>query len=200
MKLLFQKDFWLNKLSFSNTEGNVLVWIAGFLFLYFLYKIPSPFDYILATVVGFIGLAFYTIDALAPEEEIPRQAITLGPNELIITASEDGLFYVYGEANGKWLKFLIDTGAFGITLSPQAASRIGINLKSLQFTQSFDTANGIGLGAPYWLKSFSIGPLEFAETEVSINKTELSESILGMSFLGRFRSFEFRGNKLFLRK
>ena len=73
MKLLFQKDFWLNKLSFSNTEGNVLVWIVGVLFLYFLYKIPFPFDVILATVVGFIGLAFYTIDALAPEEEKDKQ-------------------------------------------------------------------------------------------------------------------------------
>ena len=198
--LSIQEVFLLDKLSFSSNEGKALAWSAGFLFLYFLYKMPSPFDYILATVVGFIGLAFYTIDALAPEEKIPRQPITLGPNELIITASENGLFYVYGEANGKWLKFMIDTGASCIILSPQAASRIGINLKSLQFTQSFDTANGIGLGAPYWLKSFSIGPLEFAETEVSINKTELSESILGMSFLGRFRSFEFRGNKLFLRK
>ena len=73
MKWFFQKAFWLDKLSFSNTEGNVLVWMVVFLFLCFLYQLPSPFDYILATVVGFIGLTFYTIDALAPEEETDEQ-------------------------------------------------------------------------------------------------------------------------------
>ena len=95
---------------------------------------------------------------------------------------------------------MIDTGASDITLSPQAASRIRINLKSLQFTQPYRTANGIGLGAPYWIQSFSIGSFGFAETKVSINESELSHSLLGMSFLERLQSFEFRGNKLVLRK
>ena len=91
MKLLFQKDFWLNKLSLSNTEGNVLVWIVGVLFLYFLYKIPFPFDVILATVVGFIGLAFYTIDALAPEEEKDKQ------QELLLNGKKtESLFLALG--------------------------------------------------------------------------------------------------------
>ena len=81
----------LDKLSFSNTEGNVLVWIVGVLFLYFLYKIPSPFDVILATVVGFIGLAFYTIDALAPEEEKDKQ------QELLLNGKKtESLFLALG--------------------------------------------------------------------------------------------------------
>jgi len=133
-------------------------------------------------------------------ELIPGQAITSRPNELIVTASEDGHFYVNGKANGKRVRFMIDTGASDITLGPQTASRIGIDLKSLQFTQRYRTANGIGLGAPYWLKSFSIGSFGFAKTKVSINKTDLSHSLLGMSFLERLQSFEFRGDKLFLRK
>ena len=173
------------RIKFGEVVRNVSIWtgLAAFLLLGYTYR--TELSGIMYRVGG---------------ELIPGQAIPSRPNELIITASGDGHFYVNGKANGKRVQFMIDTGASDITLSPQAASRIGIKLKSLQFTQSFDTANGIGLGAPYWLKSFSIGPLEFAETEVSINKTELSESILGMSFLGRFRSFEFRGNKLYLRK
>jgi len=133
-------------------------------------------------------------------ELMPGQATNSAPNELLITASMDGHFYLNGKANGKRIRFMIDTGASDITLSPQAASRIGIDLKSLKFTQRYQTANGIGFGAHHWLKSLSIGPFRFSETKVSINQSEMSDSLLGMSFLERLQSFEFRGDKLYLRK
>ena len=133
-------------------------------------------------------------------ELVPGQAITSGPNELTIIASADGHFYINGRANGKRVRFMIDTGASDTVLTPQVASRIGIDLKSLQFTQRYQTANGIGFGAHYWLETFSIGPFVFSETKVSINQSEMSESLLGMSFLRRLRSFEFRGKNLYLRR
>ena len=133
-------------------------------------------------------------------ELMPGIAVPSSPNEIIIIASDDGHFYVNGKANGKHLRFMIDTGASDIMLSPRAASRIGINLNTLQYTQRYQTANGIGLGAPYRLKRFSIGPFAFAETKVSINKSEMSQSLLGLSFLQRLKSYEFRGDKLYLRK
>ena len=102
-------------------------------------------------------------------ELIPGQAIVSGANELMIAASADGHFYVNGRANGKRVRFLIDTGASEIVLSPRAAERIGVDLKTLRFTQQYQTANGIGFGAAHWLKSFSIGSFEFSETKVSIN-------------------------------
>ena len=173
------------RIKFGEVVRNVSIWtgVAAFLLLGYTYR--TELSGIMYRVGG---------------ELIPGQAIPSRPNELIITASGDGHFYVNGKANGKRVQFMIDTGASDITLSPQAASRIGINLKSLQFTQRYRTANGIGLGAPYWLKSFSIGSFGFAETKVSINKSELSHSLLGMSFLEHLQSFEFQGNKLYLRK
>ena len=173
------------RIKFGEVVRNVSIWtgLAAFLLLGYTYR--TELSGIMYRVGG---------------ELIPGQAIPSRPNELIITASGDGHFYVNGKANGKRVQFMIDTGASDITLSPQAASRIGINLKSLQFTQRYRTANGIGLGAPYWLKSFSIGSFGFAETKVSINKSELSHSLLGMSFLEHLQSFEFQGNKLYLRK
>ena len=133
-------------------------------------------------------------------ELILGQATNSGPNEHLIIASMDGHFYLKGKANGKDIRFMIDTGASDIILSPQAASRVGIDLKSLKFTQRYQTANGIGFGAHHWLKSLSIGPFRFSEIKVSINQSEMSESLLGMSFLERLQSFEFRGDKLYLRK
>ena len=131
---------------------------------------------------------------------MPGLAIPLSPDEIIISASQNGHFYVNGKANGKRLRFMVDTGASDIMLSPKAASRIGIDLGSLQFNKRYRTANGVGLGASYRLERFSIGPFQFAETKVSINQAEISHSLLGMSFLEQLQSFEFQGDKLYLRK
>jgi aspartyl protease family protein len=133
-------------------------------------------------------------------ELVPANAVATDDNGLVITASADGHFYVNGRANGQRIRFMIDTGASNITLSPQDASRIGINLSELRFNQRFQTANGVGLGAPYRLDSLSIGSFEFADTRVSVNGADMSTSLLGMSFLERLKSFEFRGSKLYLRR
>lgn len=133
-------------------------------------------------------------------ELVPSHAIATEDNGLVITASADGHFYVDGRANGQRIRFMVDTGASNITLSPEDASRIGINLGELQFIQRYQTANGIGWGAPYRLNSISIGSIEFADTQVSINQTDMGTSLLGMSFLERLGSFEFRDGKLYLRR
>ena len=133
-------------------------------------------------------------------EFVPSHAIAINDDELVITASTDGHFYVNGRANGERIRFMVDTGASHVTLSPQDASRIGIDLGQLRFIQRVQTANGIGLGSPYRLDSISIGSFEFADMEVSINRAEMSTSLLGMSVLERLTSFEFRDGKLYLRR
>ena len=173
------------RIKFGEAVRNASIWVGIVTFLLLGYTYRAELSAIMYRVAG---------------ELMPGFAVPLSPNEIIITASDDGHFYVNGKANGQHLRFMIDTGASEIMLSPRAASRIGINLKSLQFTQRYRTANGIGLGAPYRLKRFSIGSFEFAETKVSINKSEMSESLLGLSFLQRLKSYEFRGDKLYLRK
>ena len=103
-------------------------------------------------------------------ELVPARAIVTEDNGLVITASADGHFYIDGKANGEWIRFMVDTGASNITLSPQDASRVGIDLRELQFVQRFQTANGVVLGASYRLNSLSIGSFAFADTEVSVNQ------------------------------
>ena len=132
-------------------------------------------------------------------ELVPGQAIILEGNTIILSVSRDGHFYANGKANGKKLRFMIDTGASDVVLSPVDASRIGIDVEKLQFTKTYQTANGIGLGAPYRLNSLAIGSLEYAKVAVSVNKSDMVTSLLGMSFLERLQSFEFRGSKLYLR-
>ena len=132
-------------------------------------------------------------------ELLPGQAIIIEGDTIILSASMDGHFYANGKANGKKLRFMIDTGASDVMLTPRDASRIGIDVERLQFTKTYRTANGVGLGAPYRLNSLAIGSLEYADVAVSVNKSEMVTSLLGMSFLERLQSFEFRGSKLYLR-
>lgn len=176
---------YVQRIKFGEVIRNISIWtgLASVLLLGYAYR--TELSHVLYRVSG---------------ELIPGQTTVSGLNELVITASADGHFYVNGKANGKRVRFLIDTGASEIVLSPGAAERIGVDLKTLRFTQEYQTANGIGFGATHWLKNFSIGSFKFLKTKVSINKSEMSDSLLGMAFLKMLKSFEFRGNKLYLRK
>jgi aspartyl protease family protein len=173
------------RINFGEVARNISVWtgLAAIILVGYTYR--TEFKEVFYRVRG---------------ELVPWQAIATKDNEITITASPGGHFFVNGKANGKWIRFLVDTGASYVTLSPQDAVRIGIDLQGLQFTQKFYTANGIGLGAWYRLDSFSIGPIEFADMRTSINKSRMKTSLLGMSFLERLKSFEFRDNKLYLRQ
>lgn len=173
------------RIKFGEAVRNAAIWIGITSVLILGYTYRTDLSDIIYRVAG---------------ELVPGLAVPLNSNEIVITASQDGHFYVNGEANGKRLRFMVDTGASDITLSRQAAVQIGIDLKSLQFTKQYRTANGIVYGAPYALEKFSIGPFEFEGIKVSINQAEMSESLLGMSFLGRLQSFESRGSKLYLRR
>ena len=80
-------------------------------------------------------------------EFLPGSAVATAPHEMTLTESDDGNYYVYGEVNGTQVKFLIDTGASDIVLSPEDARRIGIDMTSLDFGHKFETANGVVEGA-----------------------------------------------------
>jgi aspartyl protease family protein len=158
-----------------------------------------------AGVVAVLVLGFIFQDELQDiglrvrSELIPGEPISRSGNELILSESADGHFYVMGEANGTRIRFLIDTGASDIVISPSDAARLGIDVKALDFAKSYQTANGIGQGASYRLTSLSIGPIAISDVPVSINRADMASSLLGMSFLRQFGSFEIEGRRLYLR-
>ena len=131
-------------------------------------------------------------------ELIPSYAVQSNPDELVLTESPGGNFYVFGSVDGQSVKFLIDTGASEIVLSPADALRIGIDINALDYDRTYQTANGIGLGANVTVRSLAIGTIEFSDVSVSVNKAQMSESLLGMTFLRRMASVEIRGRQLFL--
>lgn len=132
-------------------------------------------------------------------ELMPGYAIESGEHEIVLTESQGGNFFIFGEANGVRVRFLIDTGASDTVLSPADAQAIGIDLRALDFSKVYSTANGMGRGASYTLDSLSVGPISISPMPVSVNGAEMNASLLGMTFLRRLRSFEIQGRRLILR-
>jgi aspartyl protease family protein len=139
--------------------------------------------------------AFYRVRSAL----IPAYATQTGPNTVVLTESEGGGYQVMGQVNGQPVTFVVDTGASDVVLSPADAQRLGIDPAGLRFNRHYETANGAGLGADWRADSLAIGPIRLSDAPISINQAPMSRSLLGMSFLRRLKSFEFKGDQLILR-
>jgi aspartyl protease family protein len=129
---------------------------------------------------------------------IPGYPVQTATGEMVISESEGGAYLVYGMVNGIRVRFLIDTGASDIVLSPEDAKRVGIDFGLLNFDHSYETANGVGKGARATVRELDIGESRFIDVPVSVNRAEMKSSLLGMAFLRRFKSFSFSDGKLTL--
>jgi aspartyl protease family protein len=132
-------------------------------------------------------------------ELIPAYAITTAPHTVVINQSDDGNFYVMGEVNGTPVRFLVDTGASDIVLSPADAEGLGIDLAAVKFDHPYQTANGTGFGASLEVDRLSVGPIRLVHVPISINQAAMETSLLGMTFFKNLASFEIRGGRLFLK-
>lgn len=132
-------------------------------------------------------------------ELIPGYPVNTGNGEMVFAKDRSGDFLIIGAANGEPVKFLVDTGASDIVLSPDDAQRIGVDTAKLVYDRTSETANGEGRGAAYTLGELQVGDMKLFNVPVTINQTKMHNSLLGMAFLSRMKSFEFRGSKLYLR-
>lgn len=158
-----------------------------------------------AAIVGVLVLGLTYRDELAGVGQRVRAEfsssypVATSTHELVVSQDEDGGFYVMGQVNGQPVRFLVDTGASETVLSPADAKRIGVDVASLHFDQSAETANGVGYGAPFIAESLAVGAIHFTNTPMLVNQAPMRSSLLGMSFLKRLESFQVKGRKLYLK-
>ena len=131
-------------------------------------------------------------------ELLPAAGTVGADGSVSYRAGRDGYFHVEGRVNGTRIRFLVDTGASEVVLSPADARRLGMDVDRLAFTQVTETANGLGRGAPVTLREVDVGGLRVAEVAASVNQADMSESLLGMSFLRRIGGFRVSGDRLTL--
>ncbi len=112
----------------------------------------------------------------------------------------DGHFVAKTEVNGVTVTMLVDTGASSVVLKPADARLAGVDVDRLTYSVPVQTANGTAYAAAVRLKRLSVGGITVDGIEALVAKPgTLGESLLGMTFLRRLRSYEFTGEFLTLR-
>lgn len=123
-----------------------------------------------------------------------------GERSVRIRRRPDGHFLARSEINGNPLTMLVDTGASTVVLKSSDAQKIGIDPDKLRYNVPVQTANGTTYAASIRLRTMSVGGILFTDVDALVSKPgQLKDSLLGMSFLNRLRSYEFSGDFLTLR-
>lgn len=132
----------------------------------------------------------------------PIQFDTGDPNSVAVRIRRlsGGHFVAETRTNGTKIHMVVDTGASRVVLTPADAESAGIRPGDLHYSIPMQTANGVTFGAPVRLRNVSVGPVNLDNVDALVAKPgTLRESLLGMSFLSRLRSYEFSGDFLTFR-
>lgn len=123
-----------------------------------------------------------------------------GERSVRIRRRGDGHFIAKAQINGQIVPMLVDTGATSIVLKPADARAAGIDIDRLSFTVPVQTANGPAFAAAVRLRQIALGSIIVEGLDALVARPGvLQESLLGMNFLRRLRSYEFSGDFLTLR-
>jgi aspartyl protease family protein len=159
------------------------------------------------TAIGFLFVAGYTYRAELGEatsriagELVPGRTAVGPGGEVVISRRVGGSFVLDGRVNDRDLRFIFDTGATTIVLTPESAKAVGINLDTLDYVIPVSTANGRTLAAMVVLDRVTVGSITERRVRALVTRPgQLRENLLGMTFLERLASYEVRNNRLILR-
>jgi aspartyl protease family protein len=174
----------------STMLRDAVTWLALGLALVTLYTYRGEITPIAARVVG----------ELLPGTSMLVEETENGTTEVKIRRRLDGHFAAAAKVNGKPISMVVDTGASTIVLRPEDAAEAGFDVAHLTYSVPVATANGRTMAARVRLSTVTIGPLDRQNVDALVARPgTLTQSLLGMSFLSRLRSYEFSGDFLTLR-
>jgi aspartyl protease family protein len=143
-------------------------------------------------------------DALAIKDRIvaellPYQGRVAADGQAVVfRRARGGHFVVEADVDGVDMRFLVDTGASEVVLSPADAQRLGFDLDRLRFDRVFITANGRVKAASVMLARIAIGPIAVHNVRAAVNGVPMDVSLLGMSFLDRIGGYRVERDTLTL--
>jgi aspartyl protease family protein len=121
------------------------------------------------------------------------------PTAAEVSKSPDGHYWAQANVNGRWIKFLVDTGASAVALTRTDAQRLGLDVANLDYARPVVTANGQTRAADVTLDHVTVAGARVDGVEALVVKDGLTTSLLGMSYLGRLSRFEATKTALILR-
>jgi aspartyl protease family protein len=163
--------------------------------------------------IGLVLIAGYSYRAelhevafrIAGEFAVPGSTVAVeqgpsGDRSVRIRKRGDGHFVAKVTVNGATVPMLVDTGASTVVLRQADAERLGLDISRLSYTVPVQTANGLAYAAPLRLRKVAIGSITVSNIDALVAQPgALKESLLGMTFLSRLRSYEFAGDFLTFR-
>lgn len=132
--------------------------------------------------------------------DIPQQT-TSARRMATISARPDGHYWTRALVNKKAsVEFMVDTGASVVALTFKDAQKMGLRPETLDYKWEIRTAGGITKGASVKIDSIQINQVHVRNVDAMVLRTDLSQSLLGMSFLRELYSYEFRGNRMIIQQ
>ncbi len=132
-------------------------------------------------------------------ELMPSEPVVGKGGEAIVGQRLGGEFAVTAHINGARATLIFDTGASMVVLTTADARRAGINVAGLAYDLPVTTANGRAMTAEVRLDEIAVGPIVMRKLPALVAKPgALAESLLGMSFLERLKSYSVERGKLIL--
>lgn len=118
----------------------------------------------------------------------PARAAKAPANTLVFAADAKGHFFVDAAVNGAPVRFLVDTGASMVALTPADARAAGFVAGSGDML-TIGTAHGVATAAQTRLRSLRLDQLELNDVPAVVMDESLPVSLLGTSFLSRLESY-----------
>jgi aspartyl protease family protein len=117
-----------------------------------------------------------------------------------LKAGQNGHFIVKAEINGRDVRVMVDTGASAVALSYEDAQDVGLHPGNLDFNIPVSTANGVVKAAGVSLDKVEIDGVRVSDVQgLVMPEGVMRGSLLGMSFLGKLKSFKVEDGVLYLK-
>ncbi|PHR92181.1 MAG: TIGR02281 family clan AA aspartic protease [Robiginitomaculum sp.] len=126
--------------------------------------------------------------------------IHVGDHSTTISKAADGQYWTMAHVNNSEIRFLIDTGASVVVLTPDDAQKAGLRPDSLEYDVPVNTASGQIFAASVELASVSVGNVLIYNVRAVVIPKGLTHSLLGMSYLGELQKLEVTSEELTLRQ
>lgn len=164
-------------------------WLAIFLLLVGAYSYRTELT----------GVGSRLLGALAPGVPISGRLAGEAADAVVINRGMDGHFGIRALVQGKRMTMMVDTGASFVTLTPEDAESLGIDLGKLRFGMTISTANGEIQAAPIVVKSIEVGSITRNNVPGLVApRHTLNQSLLGMSFLNTLDGYAISGDRMVL--
>ena len=136
-----------------------------------------------------------TVNSHQPEEENGFR------HSAVLSIRDDGHYWARTVVNRKAsVDFMVDTGASTVAITQADARKMGLRPDDLTYDSQVRTAGGITYAANVVIDSIKIGQVEVKDIHGIVMQDELTQSLLGMSFLRELYSYEFRGDRMIIRQ